>query len=98
MAVSELRRMLRSMRRAMALVAVILVSCTGRAAPSPTPATTGFAVPSLAPSPTPSATIAADSGDRDLAQTPAQNRDELRPQSLRREPRYLGGVKLKNAP
>ena len=43
----------------MALVAVILVSCT-RAAPSPTPATnTGFAVPSLAPSPTPSATIAA---------------------------------------
>ena len=52
--------MLESMRRAIALVVVLLVSCTSSVAPSPTPATnTGIPFPSLAPSPTPSATIAA---------------------------------------
>src|SRR5438034_2162828 len=48
------------MRRAIALVVALLVSCTSGAAPTPTPATnTGVPLPSLAPSPMPSATIAA---------------------------------------
>ena len=83
----------------MALVGVILVSCTGRAAPSPTPATNlGFAVPSLAPSPTPSATIAATRVTEILPRHLRRIATTLRPESLRHDRRYLGGVKLKSAP